>query len=59
MITDCQIWDPMLMNIQTIDLLLVNAISFYRENGICVVLKNKNVGIKGQRPRMVDIGPVK
>ena len=59
LITDCQIWDPMLMNIQTTDLLLVNAISFYRENGICVVLKNKNVGIKGQRPRMVDIGPVK
>jgi hypothetical protein len=36
----------MSMNIQTTDLLLVNAISFYRENGICVVLKNKNVGIK-------------
>ena len=36
----------MSMNIHTTDLLLVNAISFYRENGICVVLKNKNVGIK-------------
>jgi hypothetical protein len=29
----------MSMNIQTTDLLLVNAISFYRENDICVVLK--------------------
>ena len=46
MIIDCQIWDPMLMNIQTTDLLLVNTISFYRENGICVVLKNKKVDIK-------------
>ena len=31
----------MSMNIQTTDLLLVNAISFYRENDICVCLKIK------------------